>query len=131
MEDKKSNEIEKLELEKNKLLLRVENVVGWTSVISFLGSIFCVTSTNLENVLKIVYIVSGSTIFAVGVGTAIKIEQVAGYYKCTKCGYEEIPENYLKVFFAPHIGKTRYMKCRKCNERSWHKKVLIKNKNND
>lgn len=131
MEDKNLNEIEKLELEKNKLLLRVENVIGWTSVISFLSSMFGVAYGDLGSVLNAVYIVSGTTIFAVGIGFAIRIEQVAGYYKCTKCGHEEVPESYAKVFFAPHIGRTRYMKCPNCNKHAWYKKVLTKSKNKD
>lgn len=131
MKDKELNEIEKLELEKNKLLLRVENVIGWTSVISFLTSMFGVAYGDLGDVLNTVYIVSGTTIIAVGVGTALKIEQVAGYYKCTKCGHEQIPESYTKVFFAPHIGRTRYMKCTNCNKHAWHKKILIKSKDNN
>lgn len=131
MENEKLNEIEKLELEKNRLLFKVENVIGWTSVISFLSSMFGVAYGDLGTVLNAVYIVSGTTILVVGIGTAIKIEQVAGYYRCKKCGHEEIPESYLKVFFAPHIGRTRYMRCLKCNERSWQKKVLIKSKDKD
>ena len=131
MEDKKLNEIERLEFEKNKLLFRAENVIGWTSVISFLSSMFGVAYGDLGSILNTVYIVSGTTILAVGIGTALKIEQVAGYYKCTKCGHEEVPESYLKVFFAPHFGRTRYMKCPNCNKHSWHKKILIKSKNKD
>lgn len=130
MEDKKLNEIERLELEKNKLLFKAENVIGWTSVISFLSSMLGVAYGDLGSVLNTVYIVSGTTILAVGVSTALKIEQVAGYYKCTKCGHEEVPESYLKVFFAPHIGRTRYMKCPNCNKHAWHKKTLIKSKDN-
>ena len=131
MENKKLNEIERLELEKNKLLFKSENVIGWTSVISFLSSMFGVAYGDLGNVLNTVYIVSGTTILAVGLGTALKIEQVAGYYKCTKCGHEEVPKSYLKVFFAPHIGRTRYMKCTKCDKHAWHKKILIKSKDNN
>ena len=131
MEDRKLNEIERLEIEKNKLLFRAENVIGWTSVISFLSSMFGVAYGNLGSVLNTVYIVSGTTIFAVGLGTALKIEQVVGYYKCTKCGHEEVPESYLKVLFAPHIGRTRYMKCPECNKHSWHKKILIRSKDKD
>jgi DNA-directed RNA polymerase subunit RPC12/RpoP len=131
MGDKKLSEIERLELEKNKLLFRAENVIGWTSVISFLSAMFGVAYGDLGSVLNTVYIVSGTTIFVVGMGTALKIEQVAGYYKCKKCGHEEIPESYLKVFFAPHIGRTRYMKCPECDKYSWHKKILIKSKNRD
>lgn len=130
MENRKLNEIEKLELEKNKLLFRVENVIGWTSVISFLSSMFGVAYGNLGSVLNTVYVVSGTTILAVGLGTALKIEQVAGYYKCSKCGHEEVPESYLKVFFAPHIGRTRYMKCPNCGKHAWHKKILIRSKDN-
>lgn len=130
MENRKLNEMERLELERNKLLLSTENVIGWTSTISFLGSILGVAFCDLGNVLSAVYIVSGTTIFAVGMGTALKIEQVAGYYKCSKCGHEEVPESYLKVFFAPHVGRTRYMKCPKCNKYAWHKKILIKSKDN-
>lgn len=131
MEDKKINEIERLELEKNKLLLSTENVIGWTSVISFLNSIFGVAYGDLGSVLNAVYIVSGTTILAVGISTALKIEQVAGYYKCSKCGHEEVPDSYLKVFIAPHIGRTRYMKCTECNKHAWHKKVLIKSRKKD
>jgi len=131
MEYKNLNEIERLELGKNKLLFKAENVIGWTSVISFLSSMFGVAYGDLGSVLNTVYIVSGTTILAVGVSTALKIEQVAGYYKCTKCGHEEVPESYARVFFAPHIGRTRYMKCTKCDKHSWHKKILIKNKNDD
>lgn len=131
MDDKILNEKERLELEKNKLLLGVENVIGWTSVISFLSSMFGVATGELSSVLNTVYIVSGTTILLVGVGTALKIEQVAGYYKCTKCGHEEVPESYLKVFFAPHLGRTRYMKCPNCDKHAWHKKILIKSKKED
>ena len=131
MKNIKLNEIERLELEKNKLLFRAENVIGWISVISFLSSMFGVAYGDLGRVLNAVYIVSGTTILLVGIGTALKIEQVAGYYKCSKCGHEEIPESYLKVLFAPHIGRTRYMKCPKCDKHAWHKKILIKSKDID
>lgn len=131
MENKNLNEIDKLELEKNKLLFRAENVIGWTSVIAFLSSMFGVAYGDLGSVLNTVYIVSGTTLLLVGGSAALKIEQVAGYYKCTKCGHEEVPESYLKVFFAPHIGRTRYMKCPKCNKYAWHKKTLIKSKDID
>lgn len=55
----------------------------------------------------------------------IKIEQKAGYYVCSKCGHKYIPA-YNSVFCAMHINRTRYMKCPKCNKRSWQKKVLSK-----
>lgn len=124
-------DLEKLLEERNKLLLSTENYVGWTATISFLGSILGVAACELNPILSTIIIASGSTIFATGIGIALRIEQKAGYYKCSKCGHEDIPENYSKVFYAPHFGRTRYMKCENCGERSWHKKVLVKTKKED
>ena len=54
---------------------------------------------------------------------AIRIEQVAGYYECGKCGHRYVP-SYLSVNLAMHMGRTRYMKCPECGGWSWQKKVL-------
>lgn len=51
--------------------------------------------------------------------------QLAGYYECKECGHRYVP-TYKAVNLAPHMGRTRYMKCPKCNEKSWQKKVLNK-----
>ena len=56
---------------------------------------------------------------------ALKIEQVAGYYECRKCHHKYVP-TYSSVLWAMHMGRTRYMKCPECNERSWQKKVISK-----
>ena len=56
----------------------------------------------------------------------LKIEQIAGYYKCDKCGNIYVPK-YKNVFIARHIGRKRFMHCSSCNKKSWHKKVLSKN----
>ena len=56
---------------------------------------------------------------------AIRIEQTAGYYECQKCHHKYIP-TYSSVLFAMHMNRTRYMKCPKCNQRSWQRKVLTK-----
>jgi len=124
----KEKELEKLLEEINKLLLSTENYIGWTATVSFLGSILGVAFGDLNSILNTIVIIGGSTIFASGVGIALKIEQKAGYYKCSKCGHEDVPKEYSRVFFAPHIGRTRYMKCNNCGEKSWHKKVLVKTK---
>ena len=54
---------------------------------------------------------------------ALRIEQTAGYYECGKCGHRYVP-SYLRVHLAMHMGRTRYMKCPACGERSWQRKVL-------
>jgi DNA-directed RNA polymerase subunit RPC12/RpoP len=53
----------------------------------------------------------------------LKVEQIAGYYECGKCHNKYIP-TYKSVNLAPHLGRTRYMKCPKCEKKSWNKKVL-------
>ena len=55
----------------------------------------------------------------------LKIEQIAGYYECEECGERYVP-TYKSVFLARHIGRTRHMKCPKCNQKSWNKKRISK-----
>ena len=55
----------------------------------------------------------------------LRIEQIAGYYECGKCNCRYVPK-FSNVFFAMHMNRTRYMRCPKCNNKSWHKKVLSK-----
>ena len=63
----------------------------------------------------------------IGVSFALKIETETGYYECQKCHNKYVPK-YSKVYFAMHFGTTRYMKCPKCNEKSWQRKVLVNKK---
>ena len=39
--------------------------------------------------------------------------------------YNEVAK-YSQVYFAMHSGTTRYMKCPKCNKKSWQRKTLSK-----
>jgi DNA-directed RNA polymerase subunit RPC12/RpoP len=57
----------------------------------------------------------------------IRIEQTAGYYECRECGNRYIPE-FMSVFISMHMGRTRYMRCPKCEKLSWQKKVISKDK---
>ena len=54
---------------------------------------------------------------------AVGIEQKVGYYECQKCRHRHVP-TYWQTNLAPHMGRTRYMRCPECGERSWQKKVL-------
>ena len=116
-------EMVKRKEEADKRLLAMEVVIGYISVITFLILIFVASYIEMASWLRIILIVFGSIVFAVGVSNALKIEQIAGYYECGKCHYKYTPE-YLSVFWAMHMGRTRYMKCPKCNQRSWNKKIL-------
>ena len=105
-------------------------MIGFTSTLAFLSSVLGAAFVECSDLVKAVFIVSGTTIFVTGISFALKIEQKAGYYKCSKCEHTYVPEKYSKVFLAPHLGKTRYMECPECKEKSWQKKVLLKNKSN-
>jgi len=116
-------EITKLKEEKDRQLLNLEIVIGYTSSITFITLIFVASYIKMPLWVSILLIVIGSIIFAVGMANAIKIEQVAGYYECSNCKHKYIP-SYQSVFWAMHIGRTRKMKCPKCHEKCWHKKVI-------
>lgn len=118
-------EMKKEREEKDKQLLNLEIVIGYFSSLTFLILIFVAAFVEMQSWIRHILIVFGSIVFAVGVSKAIKIEQTAGYYECDKCHYKYVPK-YLSVFWAMHKGRTRYMKCPKCNEKSWQKKVISK-----
>ncbi len=118
-------ELRKQQEDITKKMLFLESVIGSISSISFLILIF-VASFAIENTfLRIILILVGLLIFIIGVGFAIKIERDAGYYECQHCYNRYVPD-YKSVLFAIHTGRTRYMKCPKCNKKSWNKKVLGK-----
>ncbi len=117
--------IEKEKEEKDRQLLNLELVIGYFSLITFLILIFVASFVEMLLCIRIIMIVFASIVFVVGVSKAIKIEQIAGYYECDKCYYKYVP-TYKSVLFSMHYGRTRYMKCPKCNEKSWQKKVISK-----
>lgn len=118
-------EMIKQKQQSDKKLLVSEIYIGLFSTIIFLSLAFVASFVEMQTWLRILLIVIGLINFIIGVAYAIKIEQVAGYYECGKCHHTFIPE-YKDVFFAMHAGRTRYLKCPKCNQRSWNKKVINK-----
>ncbi len=118
-------ELKKQKEESDKNMLKLEMSIGYISSIAFLVLVFVASFVEMYSIIRIMLIILGSIIFSIGVANAIKIEQTAGYYECGKCHYKYIPL-YKSVLFSMHYGRTRYMKCPKCNEKSWNKKVLTK-----
>ena len=118
-------DMKKQKEEVDKRMLGLEWVIGCISSISFLILIFIASFIQMHSIFRILLIIIGSIIFIVGLINCIKIEQTAGYYECKKCHYRYIP-TYKSVLFSMHNGRTRYMKCPKCNKKSWNKKVLTK-----
>ena len=116
-------EMTKMKEEKDKQLLALEYVIGIITTITFITFIFVAVFVEMESWLRISLIVIGSIIFAFGMGNALKIEQIAGYYECPNCKYKYIP-TYKNVLWAQHMCRTRKMRCPKCGKKTWQKKVL-------
>ena len=109
--------------DRHRAMLRFEIVLGVISTVAFLVIVFVAGFLVDILPLQIGLFVIGFLLLLVGVGCGLRIEQTAGYYACACCGHRYVP-GYRSVFFAMHVGRTRYMKCPKCGKRSWNKKVL-------
>ena len=127
--DKKAEEnlleMKKLKEESDKRLLTMEIVIGVLSCLTLFVLIFVASLVEMSDGLRILLITIGFISFVIAMFFGLKIEQTAGYYECAKCHHKYIP-TYSSVLWAMHMGRTRYMKCPKCNKRSWNKKVLTK-----
>ncbi|MBQ9103994.1 MAG: helix-turn-helix transcriptional regulator [Clostridia bacterium] len=116
-------ELQTLKANADRRLLSIEIVLGVLSIIILLSLTMIASYLQMEDWLRIVIIVFAFAVSITGVGFALKIEQVAGYYVCAKCGHKYVP-TFKQVFWAAHCGRTRHMKCPNCKERSWQKKVV-------
>ena len=94
----------------DKRLLSLEVFVGMMALIVLFALIFISAFVEMENWLRVVLIAIGFVLFFAGCFYALRIEQVAGYYECKECGHRYVP-TYKAVNLAPHMGRTRYMRC--------------------
>ncbi|MBQ6932108.1 MAG: helix-turn-helix transcriptional regulator [Clostridia bacterium] len=78
-----------------------------------------------EGIWQLVTIFGVCVVFLIPCFYALKLEVSVGAYKCKNCGHEIVP-SYSEALWAMHRGTTRYLKCPKCNKRTWCKKVLKK-----
>ena len=111
--------------EKNKMLLELEVVIGSLATIILLVLVFIASFLEMEEGIRIFLIILGWALFIPGMYYCVKIEQVAGFYECEKCHHKYVP-TYKSMLWSMHMGRTRYMKCPECAEKSWQKKVLEK-----
>ena len=110
----------------DKKLLTLEVVLGILSaIILFVPVILGAVLQGLEEWQRVIIVFSGFIPAFVGFFFALRIEQVAGYYQCKHCGHTYVP-TYKAVANAPHMARTRYMKCPECGKKSWQKKVISK-----
>ena len=114
------------EEEANRYLLRLETVIEALTLLSSLTIIFIAAFLIPMGIATYILIAISLIILIIGTYFALKIECDAGYYECQHCHHSHIPP--LKtVVLAPHIGRSRWMKCPYCHKRSFMKKTLTKN----
>ena len=113
------------EEEKNKMLFKAL-LVFETIIFLFYFAILVIVGEMLEEGPVLAIIITISTVIAVwSAFYAFKIEVNTGYYECKNCHHRFVPQ-YFEALLAVHIFTTRYLRCPKCNEKTWCKKVMSK-----
>ena len=118
-------EMIKLKQENDRKLLCIEILMGILCILPLFISMIITFVIPLEEWVEGIIIGTSLIPLLIAAPFALRIEQTAGYYECGKCNHKYIP-TYKSVFVAMHVNRTRYMKCPKCNKRSWQKKVISK-----
>lgn len=118
-------EMVKQKEESDKRLLNMEIVVGVICIVFMLTLTVIASYLQIEEWLRILLILIGLAPILIACPFMLKIEQVAGYYECKKCGHRYVP-TFKAVNLAMHMGRTRYLKCPECGKKSWQKKVISK-----
>ena len=116
-----TNELEK----KNKTIWNAMWTIMAVSIIGLIGGLAIIAFFMPEGPWMLVAILALCVVFLIPCFYALKLEVSVGAYKCKNCGYEIVP-TYMQALNAMHSGTTRFLKCPKCNKRTWCKKVLKK-----
>ena len=111
--------------ESDRRLLVLEWIIGILACIVLFVPIFIGALLPMEDWQRTILVFLGFVPALVGFSFAMRIEQIAGYYECKHCKHKYVP-TYKVVNFAPHIARTRYMKCPERGRKSWQKKRLNK-----
>ena len=118
-------DIVKQKEESDKRILTMEIAMGIASIIIFFILVMIASLIEMQDWVRLLIIIPSRIFIFIVCLLLLRIEQTAGYYECQKCHYKYVP-TYSSVLWAMHINRTRYMKCPKCNEKSWQKKVISK-----
>jgi len=111
--------------QKNKIIWTSMWVIMCVSFTALFAGIFLSAFLIPEGFWQYITIIGICILFLIPCFYALKLEVSVGAYKCKNCGYEIVP-TYSEALWAMHRGFTRYLKCPKCNKRTWCKKVIKK-----
>ena len=109
--------------DKNKTIWSSMWAIMIVSITALIAGIFIAAFLIPKGVWQLVTILGVCVLFLIPCFYALKLEVSVGAYKCKNCGHEFVP-TYKQALNAMHRGTTRYLKCPKCNERSWCKKII-------
>ena len=110
---------------KNKTIWTSMWAIMIVSMTALIAGIFVARFLIREGVWQLITVLGLCVVFLPLCFYALKLEVSVGAYKCKNCGCEIVP-TYSEALNAMHMGFTRYLKCPKCNKRTWCKKVLKK-----
>ena len=111
--------------QKNKTVWKSMWVIMIISMTALFSGILIAAFLIPEGVWQLLTIIGICIVFLIPCFYALKLEVSVGAYKCKNCGHEIVP-TYKEAMNAMHMGFTRYLKCPKCNKRTWCKKVINK-----
>ncbi len=111
--------------QKNKIIWTSMWVIMSVCIIALLAGILIAAFWIPEGPWQLFTILGLCILFLPACFYALKLEVSVGAYKCKNCGHEFVP-TYSQALNAMHMGFTRYLKCPKCGERTWCKKVIKK-----
>lgn len=109
--------------QKNKTIWTTMWAIMIVSMIALFAGLFVAAFLIPEGPWQLVAILCICVVFLIPCFYALKLEVSVGAYKCKNCGNEIVP-TYKEALNAMHRGTTRYLKCPKCNQRTWCKKVI-------
>ncbi len=109
--------------QKNKTIWICMWIIIGVSITALLAGLLISKYLIPEGVWQLITILGLCILFLAPCFYALKLEVSIGAYKCKNCGHEIVP-TYSEALNAMHMGTTRYLKCPKCNKRTWCKKVL-------
>ena len=110
---------------KNKTIWASMWAILIVSMIALFSGILIAAFLMPKGVWQLVTIIAVCVVFLIPCLYALKLEVSVGAYKCKNCGYEIVP-TYKEALAAMHRGTTRYLKCPKCEKRTWCKKIIKK-----
>ena len=83
--------------QEDRKLLNLEIVIGLIVVIVLFICVILSSLVNVSTIYKVLIMIFGFVQFFVGCFYCLRLEQIAGFYNCKKCGHKYVP-TYFSVF---------------------------------